>query len=452
MLLAASMARPPAIAAFTYQATPAAPLDNPGGRMPDYLGSASCSSTACHGRVAPLSRSESPSARRDEHTTWISRDPHSHAFSTLFDPRSVSIAEKLAGPNGLVVPAHEDARCLACHTTPRPVELLAHPSPINDDGVGCESCHGPASLWLGPHTSPAWQAFSPAEQESRFGFLNTTDPSGLASNCAGCHVGSRLEPGLADRDVNHDLIAAGHPRLAFEFSAFLDLYPKHWDPKPTDPDPVLAWSVGQKAVLERTLSLTRDRAQHPDAPWPEFAEYGCFSCHHRLADEPWRLKAESLDSPPGVPSWSSWALAPDRGAYVASALPLDTASGPLGQLRILMQGFNIDRPAISAAARAALEEVASRPIGLASPKLADQVRLLDAPSAWREVGSWDDAAQRYLALAACYRSMGDSAPVDLRERLETLRRQLAFPAGRDSPAGFDPAILEPRGAGEEPPP
>jgi hypothetical protein len=30
------------------------------------------------------------------------------------------------------------------------------------------------------------------------------------------------------RDVNHDLIAAGHPRLSFELSAFMATMPPHW--------------------------------------------------------------------------------------------------------------------------------------------------------------------------------------------------------------------------------
>lgn len=413
------------------------------------LGAASCSSTACHGSIAPFPVSESP-VFRNEHTTWVSRDPHARAYQVLFDPRSVAISTKLGGVDGRITPAHRDPRCLACHTTPRPEEELAIPSVIHEDGVGCESCHGPAARWIGPHTSAGWRSLSREEKEARYGLLDTKDTFRRALMCAGCHVGSRLDPGLTDRDVNHDLIAAGHPRLAFDFAAFQDLYPKHWSLKDEELEPIAsvrAWAEGLKATQIRTVSLTRDRARSESAPWPEFAEYGCFSCHHRLADEPWRLQRSRGEVPPGVPDWSSWALAPERGGYVAQPLALDSSSGPIGQLRELMERLSPDRESVSSLAQEAVTQILSRGVQPASGDLIEQISRLDDAAGWGKVVSWDEAAQRYLALVAHYQALSrvspEKVPTGLPLRLEELRKKLTFPPGRESPAGFNPANVEP---------
>src|SRR5262249_39523486 len=62
----------------------------------EYRGSGSCSAVACHGSIVRLDRSSSR-VRRNEHTTWISDDPHSRAYQALFDQRSAAIVRSLAG-------------------------------------------------------------------------------------------------------------------------------------------------------------------------------------------------------------------------------------------------------------------------------------------------------------------------------------------------------------------
>jgi hypothetical protein len=130
-----------------------------------------------------------------------------------------------------------------------------------------------------------------------------------AELCAGCHVGG---PG---RDVDHDLIAAGHPRLDFELHAYLDALPKHWSTaaeKAKRPEyEALVWMIGQvvsaRASLEQLAARAR-AAESPRRPWPEFAEYACASCHHDLSEPPRpagpRAGAEGLGSPP----WGTWYL------------------------------------------------------------------------------------------------------------------------------------------------
>ncbi len=190
-----------------------------------YKGSGSCSAVACHGGIAPLAGS---TVLRNEHTTWISDDRHSRAFQVLFEDRSKRIASNMARGKK-PVPAHEDTRCLACHTTPRPESLLTATVWMNQDGVGCESCHGSAEKWLGIHTTgPRWSLIAPNGKQNDYGFMDTKDLVRRIEICAGCHVGQDARDGFPLRDVNHDLIAAGHPRLNFEFAAYQENQPKHW--------------------------------------------------------------------------------------------------------------------------------------------------------------------------------------------------------------------------------
>ncbi len=274
-----------------------------------YKGSGSCSAVACHGAIAPLAGS---TVLRNEHTTWISDDRHSRAFEVLFDDRSKRVAHNLAAGKD-PVPAHEDSRCLACHTTPRPEGLTRMTGWMNADGVGCESCHGGAEKWLGKHTTDDWKRLSRSDKQSDFGFADMTSLVRRVELCAGCHVGQDAQDGLPVRDVNHDLIAAGHPRLAFEFAAYHENQPKHWKPGDLEAAadfPARAWALGQLVSARAALELLRSRSVRvstlssslptalpghgsTSSPWPEFAEYGCFSCHHRLADEPWRRNRAS---------------------------------------------------------------------------------------------------------------------------------------------------------------
>ena len=316
-----------------------------------YTGVGSCSAVACHGSIAPVAGS---SVLRNEHTTWISDDRHSRAFQVLFDDRSKQIVRSLVegkDPEGKdPIPAHEDARCLACHTAPRLEPLLKETAWMNQDGVGCESCHGPAKKWLGPHTSRPWKSISAADKYGRFGFMDTKNLVSRIELCAGCHIGQDARDGLPLRDVNHDLIAAGHPRLNFEFAAYHENQPKHWQvEKPPAVEavvdfPARAWALGQivsaKTALEllgsrsaRALDVTTTASTLPPAlprspsaqsPWPEFAEYGCFSCHHSLADESWRRNRHSGGVPPGAPTWGTWYF-PIAGELVVNSGEIEDA-------------------------------------------------------------------------------------------------------------------------------
>ena len=195
------------------------------------------------------------------------------------------------------------------------------------DGVSCEVCHGPAENYLAAHTMQGWSELGAARFEPRFGMKNTADIAARAQLCVGCHVGEPDAKGRPWRDVNHDLIAAGHPRLNFEFSAYMATLPPHWNTR-TDPqrfDELRSWIVGQFTSSDAALRLLECRAKaaeskpaadaEPLVPpsWPELAEYDCFACHHELAGRSWRQDlgraAAAGDRParkPGAPAFGTW--------------------------------------------------------------------------------------------------------------------------------------------------
>ena len=412
-----------------------------------FRGAPSCAASACHGRTQPAPGP--PNKHRvllNEYTTWIVSDKHARAYQTLFNEQSQSIAALL--PGGLK--AHENPRCLACHTTPAK-HLGGNPSTtFSSDGVGCESCHGAADRWYGEHTRIDWTARSP-EAKELFGMVATTDVARRAAACARCHVGSPARDGLPSRDVDHDLIAAGHPRLAFEFSAYLANMPPHWNtaalPDATPDFPARSWAVAQLVSARAAVDLLRDRVSRtePNVAWPEFSEYGCFSCHHDLRDDSWRRPPDA--SPPlmGRPRWGSWhyALLP----AIAKSLP-EARRKPLEeQLHRLASLMSGPQPSRTAVANQATET--SRLLDTSLSEIsksqfnAQAVRsLIESLPQRDQFRDWDEAAQSYLALVPLSQTMRSLAPSPdddrRRDHLQRLRAYLQYPKGFDSPRLIDP--------------
>jgi hypothetical protein len=247
--------------AAVIQATPAAG---------SYTGPGSCAASACHGSVRPVAGSR---ILQTEYTTWIAQDRHAHATEVLSKPVSVRMA-KILGLDA----AHSAPKCLACHSLDAPDDKQAHT--FASEGVSCESCHGPASGWLGAHTTKGWTH----AQSLALGMYDTKDLVKRTERCLTCHLGT------ARKFVDHEMIAAGHPDLVFDLEAFSAAMPRHWKTTAgADPfAPVRAFSVGQLVHLRVSLDRLGQRVQ--GQAWPEYAELECFACHHSLtrAEDSWR--------------------------------------------------------------------------------------------------------------------------------------------------------------------
>jgi hypothetical protein len=298
----------------------------------------------------------------------------------------------------------------------------------------------------------------------------TRDLASRAQLCAGCHLGAPAEEGLPARDVNHDLIAAGHPRMDFELTEFLARMPSHWVEKEGNralPSAELAafqaraWAVGQIATAQAALGLLAERAGKKDRPWPELAEYDCFACHHDLAEPSWRQARGYGARRPGSPPWGSWsfALLPRalsfpgvEGAAVGKANSgaqgdaAAQAMESLDRLRAAMSQPSPDRVRVADLARSAdaplssaLAKTAQAKVDFALlPSLAQAI-LADAST--RALSSYDDARQAYLAASALQNALlrADPRPrhPEIAEALTQLAKRLALPDNFNSPRDFD---------------
>src|SRR5262249_45853267 len=138
----------------------------------------------------------------------------------------------------------------------------------------------PAQLWKSTHFRQPFDRTTPGFNDLRLNLAVR------AEVCVACHVGN------AEKDVNHDLIAAGHPRVRFELNTYLANSPRHWrgirDREIHADLHARGWLIGQLVSTEAALNLLRERASNPAKVWPEFAEYDCYACHHDLAYNDWR--------------------------------------------------------------------------------------------------------------------------------------------------------------------
>jgi hypothetical protein len=401
------------------------------------MGVAACAAAGCHNGNGPRG------SKGNEYSTWAAHDSHARAFTVLYEQRSRRMLRNL----GLPGPATETALCLRCHAMN---SGTTDASPVGErfwvgDGVGCESCHGAAERWLAEHYR--WPRELSATDKERLGFKNLRDLGVRAGVCTGCHVGA------AGQDVNHDLIAAGHPRLNFEFSAALAIYPRHWQSREDD---ARAWEVGQAACGAAALRLLSARAANAARPWPEFAEYACSSCHKDLRAGTSRGTTPLEGRPPGSFCWGSWYAAELLPLAAKARIDLDVPGASLADLRTRVQSPGPDRAQVAREAASLATVLQGWATRLASgPALSGGdvrrlMRSLCAEAAKRGDGmSWDEATQAYLALAALQRGWAERAgppvPATLAQHLRQLRGRLeaAFEPGYDSPRRFDP-LARPR--------
>lgn len=185
---------------------------------PGYVGSLTCQTSMCHGGADTLHR---------QFTIWKTQDPHSKSYATLTTAWSKRMGEALGIKDVTVAP-----QCLACHA---PLALVPEPrrSPAVriEEGVSCESCHGPASGWLLSHTRLDYSY----AQRLAGGMKDLRNLYVRAATCVACH--QNLDPKIR---------LAGHPELKFDFTGLQEREPRHWV---EEASLVQQWLVGQATAL-----------------------------------------------------------------------------------------------------------------------------------------------------------------------------------------------------------
>lgn len=336
--------------------SPAALTQTAGSEQPGrYVGVASCANAGCHGSTQPLNTT---AVLQNEYYTWLNNDRHAGAYNVLFNERSARIAKNMR----LKRRAYEEAVCLDCHTTNIPANLVSG-AVDHEDGVQCEVCHGPASGWRNEHTEQGWTH----EQSVARGMIDLRSINARGTVCAGCHIGN------AKKEVDHELIASGHPILAFELDNYTESMPPHWTPN-RDTHGLRAWAVGQVVSFREYLDNLSRHARGNE--WPEFSDMSCYNCHHDLKDSAWRQERGWPDRA-GLPAWS-----PQRWAVLR--LVLDRVSpGARNDLDPLVAQLSLGVARMN------------NPAGVAAA--ADRARAIVTPLVARvEAASWTDADVRAL--------------------------------------------------------
>ena len=387
-------------------------------------GTASCSNRGCHGGFP---QQDEATSSRSSFSRWHEYDPHANAYLALSSPLGKQIGEKLG------IDVTQEPRCIVCHATPQAATDTAWAREERTFGVGCEACHGSATKWLVPHRAEDWASKSDAEKLAH-GMQPISRLSVRAKVCAGCHVGAPADTktGIPVRDVDHDFIAAGHPRLMFEFGAFLANLPKHWTEKDQRPDfEARVWLVGQVASADAALDLLIGRAASQRA-WPEFAEFDCYACHQNLEKESRRVRGKGKLGSIRPSRWYYGQLTPITGVPMA----LDVSVPPH---RVSEEAKTVQRSL--AGLTATLEERK-----LTAPDLIRLRGRLVKGAIGRSDLSWDEAEQIALGIKALVESerawrLAAKKQPDTRSRQieatsEALLRKLAFPVNRNSPDSF----------------
>ena len=353
------------------------------------------------------------------------------AFRVVLDTNTVISALVFGGGTMAALRrAWQDARCLACHSTPQSVyklgstqtDLSDAAAQLRIEGVSCDACHTqagrPTDDWKLAHTDVRFRN----ESYTVLGMKWINDLPTRVTMCAGCHVGAPAEPGIPARNMNHDMIAAGHPRLNWDYATYSDALPPHWQEydrkdrsdaskaKGRGPDWNLQmWFEGEVHSTVAALDLTADRAKGPSAndparPWPELAESNCFMCHHDLVPKAWddksptrykAMKARFPELKPGSNLWLS-------SAY---SLPLQklTAGDPsLSQKHrdfvLLMSSKSSPDPVVVQKQATALRTDLLAWAGKSGPTLTQEIlrKALEEASK-EEYLLWDECVQIYNA-------------------------------------------------------
>lgn len=414
-----------------------APLrSNTGGAIEtphQYTGPGACSSTTCHGSIAPLTTNR---VKQNEYSIWIVRDKHSKAYSAL----TGTIGERMGAI--LKLGKSENApRCLACHALDVPVAERARTFDLTE-GVSCESCHGPAAAWLGPHTERDWKH---EDSVAKLGMYDTRDIIKRTERCLSCHLGN-------DRKfVDHEMIAAGHPDLYFELDSFSAQMPRHWkenNSEPGQPDEsdawfdVREWATGQAVQLNLALAHLTERTK--SEVWPEYSELECYACHHSLvpAEQSWEQARGYPNRRPGDPPWniSRYIVLREIVREVDEG-EVQKLDAEILRVNSLMSTLNPNREEVAAAATnsARLAGEIAQKLNSTQYNSALALRLIKRISS--DAGNisaqgWHSAAQAAMALQSLYVAYGRNQKFQdsqlLRAAIGGLFEQLQVPSNYDA--------------------
>ncbi len=413
-----------------------------------------CMTTACHGSNVPDAKNWQRAGK-----IWFDTDPHARAYTSLLTETSAKMVSRLAEKE--LKPTSDEyrevlnAKCISCHSN----ENVSESQRVL--GADCQVCHGSADAWGSEHYSSEWKSLG----KNRFDGterINVESMAGRAKVCASCHVGELdrkmgQNKGL-DREVDHRLMAAGHPPMYFEFESYLRRYPVHWDTQ--DESVALGsklgmerWRVGKISTAIAKLNLLVARAERSTsksphaADWPELTEYSCTSCHHSLGQPSWRRTRGSNTNT--LANWDDWTVSQLDCAVRDQSI--EELNFQLGGLKKSVEHTMPEPMQVGLLAGSLKGWLEMELNYVSSPsENSAEVMLLKLKSRMASVDSlksWESATQWYLAtrvLSEGIGILGSKAPVSFVKEDPFVRSGTWLPTASkefDAPTYFDPDML-----------
>ena len=313
-----------------------------------HTGVATCATSQCHGSAVPR---DATGILQNEYVTWTQSDPHAGAYSTLGNEQSQRMAARLG-----IGDARKSEECLGCHTDNVPADRRGEKFQLSD-GVGCEACHGGAENWLATHYNSATQTRA---DNLAAGMYPTNEASERAQLCLSCHLGTD------DKFATHRMMAAGHPRLAFELDTFSEIWrtlgrqphfrnDADYRERKTVPDHSYTWAVGLLAEAQLRLDLIAGSHFDGTGMFPELGFYDCHACHRSMKQVQWQRLPRHGAADPGMPFINDGTFV--MSLALARVLRPDMLDEMFAALQHLHGAGSESVPAVRAAAAALKEQL-----------------------------------------------------------------------------------------------
>jgi hypothetical protein len=362
-----------------------------------HMGVSSCSTSVCHGKLAPQ---PNENVALNEYRVWTQDDRHSQAYRTLELPESKRIAANLGLPSAATAKI-----CLDCHADNVPSDKRG-PKFQMSDGIGCEACHGGSEKWLESHAAKS----ATHKDNLARGMYPSEQPLKRAELCLSCHLGTK------DKFATHTIMGAGHPRLSFELEAYTSNQPAHYivdadyNERKGKIDGMNLWITGQIENARRSLMLLQTDWFHSEGMmFPELAFYDCHSCHHPMDKIRWNAQRAGAGIKPGTLRLQS------QNFVILQAVTavLEPAALPdlISMTNTLIRAGQRDRATIAGAARTFLIWMSSRDAlarrSYSRVEVANVRRVLINYGAADKAGDFATAEQLVLGVESLSYSLGD---------------------------------------------
>jgi len=364
-----------------------------------HLGVASCAASVCHGKVAPVHGDafHESSVQFNEYRIWSDHDRHARAYQVLGNEPSRDMARRLG-----LADARSAKICLDCHADNVDAARRGPKFQLSD-GIGCEGCHGGAQHWLASHTEPG----RTHRDNLARGLYPSDEPYARARLCLSCHMGA------ADKLANHQIMAAGHPRLSFELDTFSVNQPAHYtadadyEKRKGKSAPGYLWLVGQVESARQWSGLIDRHLRGGVAS--ELAIYDCHACHHPM--RPLRGQPDDFSAvlPPGSLRLLDY---PYDMLSAVFAVLLPQQAGAWNEAVRDLHRASVNPQRMSAATAALTRQLQPLEQQLrATPPTTEQLRALRghiaAQAAAGRYADFSSAEQAFLALESLSYALGD---------------------------------------------